>query len=367
MDYSKELCYGCGKIFSEGDDIVVCPECGTPQHRECWEKERKCVNSHLHGDGFEWKPKHREPEIKAEERTVPLSREVILCPFCGHENPPDAVECENCSQPFQLFGKNILGTESSKKDEKSGGYAYKPPFEVHGEEPAGDKSEASPEFGKAEPFMFNGTALDSEVGGTPTKDFVSYIRASVPSYYKKFKKAESGKHTFNFAAFFFGAYWYFFRKLYKPGIIFLSLTFCITLAFRNPLTEGAEKYMNVAQRVSEALSENEQPDEKQLEALYADVAEVTGELMPTVALFTACQLLVNIAAAFFADRLYRKKYLDDMNFISKAKFISDPGLSQEQARFITVTKTGGISLLAPALAYLAVDVLSRILETVFFT
>ena len=37
-------CFSCGEVFKDGDDIVVCPECGTPYHRECYLKEGKCIN-----------------------------------------------------------------------------------------------------------------------------------------------------------------------------------------------------------------------------------------------------------------------------------------------------------------------------------
>ena len=30
MDFYKYKCPVCNKQFKEGDDIVVCPECGTP-------------------------------------------------------------------------------------------------------------------------------------------------------------------------------------------------------------------------------------------------------------------------------------------------------------------------------------------------
>ena len=30
-------CSVCRKPFAAGDDIVVCPECGTPYHRACYE------------------------------------------------------------------------------------------------------------------------------------------------------------------------------------------------------------------------------------------------------------------------------------------------------------------------------------------
>ena len=54
MRYENNICDGCKKKFNEGDDIVVCPVCGTPQHRECYEKNGKCVNAGLHESGFAW-------------------------------------------------------------------------------------------------------------------------------------------------------------------------------------------------------------------------------------------------------------------------------------------------------------------------
>ena len=31
-------CEGCGKPLTLQDDIVVCPDCGAPYHRDCYEK-----------------------------------------------------------------------------------------------------------------------------------------------------------------------------------------------------------------------------------------------------------------------------------------------------------------------------------------
>ena len=31
-------CEGCGKPLTLQDDIVVCPDCGAPYHRVCYEK-----------------------------------------------------------------------------------------------------------------------------------------------------------------------------------------------------------------------------------------------------------------------------------------------------------------------------------------
>ncbi len=49
MDYQNKFCPVCKADFTVEDDIVVCPECGTPHHRECWFSTGKCANTALHG------------------------------------------------------------------------------------------------------------------------------------------------------------------------------------------------------------------------------------------------------------------------------------------------------------------------------
>jgi len=52
--YIGEKCLICNKEFTESDDIVVCPECGTPYHRSCYKEKKQCVNSALHKTGGSW-------------------------------------------------------------------------------------------------------------------------------------------------------------------------------------------------------------------------------------------------------------------------------------------------------------------------
>ena len=40
--YSQEKCPVCENEFTNDDDIVVCPLCGTPHHRECYKKNGEC-------------------------------------------------------------------------------------------------------------------------------------------------------------------------------------------------------------------------------------------------------------------------------------------------------------------------------------
>ena len=38
-------CEGCGEPLTLKDDIVVCPDCGAPYHRTCYEKLGRCIHS----------------------------------------------------------------------------------------------------------------------------------------------------------------------------------------------------------------------------------------------------------------------------------------------------------------------------------
>lgn len=53
-NFTGSKCIICENEFNDNDDIVVCPECGTPYHRECYQKEGKCVNVRLHDQGKSW-------------------------------------------------------------------------------------------------------------------------------------------------------------------------------------------------------------------------------------------------------------------------------------------------------------------------
>ncbi len=49
MKYTNYKCPVCNNQFTEDDDVVVCPECGTPHHRECYIQNGKCANADKHG------------------------------------------------------------------------------------------------------------------------------------------------------------------------------------------------------------------------------------------------------------------------------------------------------------------------------
>ncbi|MDR0197131.1 MAG: hypothetical protein LBI36_02790 [Oscillospiraceae bacterium] len=54
--FKGEQCPVCSERFADADDVVVCPECGTPHHRSCYLGNGDCANGSRHAEGgFEWK------------------------------------------------------------------------------------------------------------------------------------------------------------------------------------------------------------------------------------------------------------------------------------------------------------------------
>ena len=76
-------CEGCGRPLALTDDIVVCPDCGAPYHRECYEKLGRCIHTPAHGAGYEWTFPYKDDALRtcpaavsapAHRRALPLLR-----------------------------------------------------------------------------------------------------------------------------------------------------------------------------------------------------------------------------------------------------------------------------------------------------
>jgi hypothetical protein len=72
MDYTKYFCPVCNEKFDESSDVVVCPDCGTPHHRECWFKNNKCFNADQHSEN-----KNLGSDYAVEESSVPVEEEMF--------------------------------------------------------------------------------------------------------------------------------------------------------------------------------------------------------------------------------------------------------------------------------------------------
>ena len=90
--YTGNHCPVCEQAFTDTDDIVVCPDCGTPYHRDCWKKVGACMHRSEHAAGFEWQPEIGPEAVKAAHEAT--------CPNCGTRNTPGAARCSHCGCPL---------------------------------------------------------------------------------------------------------------------------------------------------------------------------------------------------------------------------------------------------------------------------
>lgn len=90
----QSLCAVCQAPLQAGEDIVTCPDCEAPYHRECWDYNGGCG---LYGCD-------QAPETELlQDVEIPVSywgKEEKNCPRCGQVIQAAAVRCRFCGATF---------------------------------------------------------------------------------------------------------------------------------------------------------------------------------------------------------------------------------------------------------------------------
>ncbi len=187
--YIGKKCVICDKAFNNSDDIVVCPDCGTPYHRNCYNAAGKCVADGLHEKGLSWH------EFQVE------TGKIVVCKYCSHENTPDSLFCEKCGKPTRMQEKVLDQPVNSTN---------KTFVVINGQNvPA--------EFA----FMFDeycGISPEEEFEGVKLKEIADFVGPNKRYYLPIFKimKDNNKKFSFNLPAIVFPHYYFAYRKMYLP-------------------------------------------------------------------------------------------------------------------------------------------------------
>ena len=331
MRYENEKCPVCGIAFSEGDDTVVCPECGTPHHRSCYNENGRCVNEHLHEEGFVWRKQNKEAEIIIEEFKPREKRsedgDVQVCPECGAENKKRALVCTNCAA--------VLSPEIREQFEGP----------------------------KTAPVFIDGQPVDDidyvdEEKTVTVKEAACFIQRGKESYIKAFldAKVNHRKPKFNIAAFLLGPYWFFFRKIYKAGFAFAGIVLAINCFVMSFFMTACGDGMRFFMENYTALMQN--PVD---EALYAQYIELIVKGIEThqtevmlILLMNVLLVAVNIVAGIFANKIYLNHIKAT---IAKIKSV----VPNPAARYTYIYAKGGTTLLNAFLIAMAIYYLTDII------
>ena len=220
-------CEGCGKPLTLQDDIVVCPDCGAPYHRDCYEKLGRCIHAPAHAAGYEWKFPYQESEL-------------CTCPACGERTLRSESVCRCCGAALPPEGAQEPA-DRADTDEHSEEFDYSTFYRQFQEtgapqvDPLRQTYQAA--FGKEE-------VMD----GIPCKDWADFIGPASPAYLSAYCRMQLShtKTSMSFSAMLFGPFYFFYRKAWKPAFGFLAAELVVALptllsmmqATGSPLTAG---------------------------------------------------------------------------------------------------------------------------------
>lgn len=230
MDYIGNKCPVCQKYFHADDDIVVCPECGTPHHRECYEQTGHCANEQLHAQAYDYQEEHQDE----------TNENVKICPSCGKKNDNESFFCKYC-------GASLTEEQTQNSQQQSTRYGANP-FGTQGSQQYGGA-------GFDAMFMdpLGGVPGDTDFGdGVTAGEAAKYVKQNTPYFIRVFSNIKNlNKSKFNFSAALFTGGYMLYRKMYKLGALFAGLQLMmlivesyITIAYSSLFESFLEMYAN---------------------------------------------------------------------------------------------------------------------------
>lgn len=311
LNYTGLPCPVCEKEFTDGDDIVVCPVCGAPYHRACYEEKGSCIFEDLHQEGKDWAPPAQEqPEFDLLAGEASSAVKTVECLKCGTLNDRNARFCARCGTLLPPYATPSEPGEDAESNHArtygSTGSFVMPPFGV---DPMGGVNPAD--------------MLDQKV---TYGDASKVVRVRTDYYMPVFRYIrQSGRNKFNFSAFFFSGAWLLYRKQYRAGIFVSVLMFLLQIAYQCALWFLADPTLEMlAQQIGLDLTG----------ALgYADIlalSELATQdiglylkfISPVLVLFAI--LAVMIVVGVQGNRMYLKHCVETAREVQAAERADDP-------------------------------------------
>ena len=197
-DVNGKKCAGCGAYLFPEDDVVFCPVCGAPHHRDCYNSKGQCAFESLHGTDRQYDKVQQATEKTKEEKQEQDQQKSSV-----YTKPQETAD------PITVLQFDTLG----------------------------------------------GIPEDFDLGdGVTATEARQFVFSNSHRYVPKFAAAKYGKKaSFNWLAFLIPPAWFLARKMYKLGIFILvlsvslsMLTIPFVLEFQNYMGAGPYNYNEIA-------------------------------------------------------------------------------------------------------------------------
>ena len=259
----QKSCAMCHAYLFEGDDVVYCPECGAPHHRECYNELGHCALEEFHGTDKQYDraaEKQREnsafnPDAAA---TDGEAEGQITCGMCHEKYDFSLNACPKCGAP------NIA---------KAGGSFVNFDF-------------------------LGGVPSDYDIGETVTADEAKrFVAANTPRYIPKFATLnKKNRVSWNWAAFLFPCGWMLSRKMYKNGVIAGLLTVISTLLYL-PFNNAVYKF---------GFAEGTATTAEVVNNIYSHISEIGPLVIAVAAVGLIMNIVIRVISALFGDYFYKE-------------------------------------------------------------
>ena len=256
MNLSFISCPYCGLPFREDQDVVVCPDCGTPAHRTCYKTLGHCINEEDHGDGFSWKV---PDEIKIIQDTVDEAKAAKAQePVQQASAQPDAAPFN----PLRMGGPYGAYQSFSKAEDGSYRNTYK---------------------------VIDGNDL---IGEYTAEEYGLVVQKNMHKFIPKFMMIEKEDRiiSWNWAAFFFPYFWLAYRKMYGLAIAVAIISLIIPVTFVDKVADYYTESMSIVAEI--------QTGEAEENAAMPDTPTVL-RVQEYISLF------IEVSLALFANYLYK--------------------------------------------------------------
>lgn len=311
-----QKCPVCNAYLFDNDDVVFCPQCGAPHHRDCYLTIGKCAYEEHHGTENQYR-RAEQTEIKNEpenkEHVAQQNKASIgekTCVKCGGSFDGDRMVCPYCGTPS--------------------GDAYHTPF------------------GPAAIIIdtMGGVGKDEKIEDIPATEVRDYVSVNTQRYLPKFKKLnKKNRISWNWAAFLFPHAWFFYRKIYFPGVFFflMSAVFSVMASSVNLILNSApEEIFKSYSTMYQYIADN--------------LAIFDSRIIAISIIGLLCGVVIRIVAALSGDWLYRSAAIERISKVKNDETYAELPLS------IRLRKSGGVN---PALGLLGLFAIQWVANIVF--
>lgn len=285
LEQYSSSCVRCKSYLFPEDDVVYCPICGAPHHRECYQALGHCALEELHGTEQEYSrlKVEAEPEKQPEQKEKEIPQNKVKCEMCGEVYDAAAGRCPKCGMV------DLSKTPNASFD------------------------------------FLGGVPGDFDIGGVTAEEAKLFVFSNTHRYIPKFAVLnKKNKISWNWMAFLFPAPWMLSRKMYKSGIL-LGILEIAASCMLIPL--NFELY-NLGFSQSGGFMQN-------MNDLLSILPSLGKAAVALTAIGTMLSIGVSLFSALFGDYMYKNYTVSN---IKKIK-------AESEDKAVDYRKKGGMNLL----------------------